>query len=395
MESEAPNATPLPGRVPSTVHRFPGGYTPQSRARRPQRSPATSPLSISRRPLSNGRRSAEPEFADRLVAGRPRAEAVGEAVPDLERVDELHRGLDSLPAGPLEADEDGDPVRPLGDPLRDHLDLLPGLVEVGPPAPDALFALVDGLEAGEDAAGVILDLGVTNREQRLEVVLVPGAVAALGELRVAELLGHDREPIAPSWLSCPSAPSGAGRRSSAGSSRPGPGRTPCPRSRGRHARAGRPGRDPSDGGRSSAGLRALVRLLGGTDSGGLRRLIRRSAPAAIEPGQAPADHGDQPERDQADAEVGGQREPAGDALLLLALEVLLVEDELAAHRRLDRDPLRGDCRVLGHEDRESGDPASLVQAERRFPGAVHGDRLGDPVGAGGDGLELLDDALLA
>src|SRR5215207_6749072 len=197
MESEAPNATPLPGRVPSTVHRFPGGYTPQSRARRPQRSPATLPLSISRRPLSNGRRSAEPEFADRLVAGRPRAEAVGEAVPDLERVDELHRGLDSLPAGPLEADEDGDPIRPLGDPLRDHLDLLPGLVEVGPPAPDALFALVDGLEAGEDAAGVILDLGMADHEQRIEVVLVPGAVTALGQLDVAGLRRHAREPIAP------------------------------------------------------------------------------------------------------------------------------------------------------------------------------------------------------
>src|SRR3954451_6537538 len=96
-------------------------------------------------------------------------ETVGEAAADLDRVDEPHRGLDPLPAGPLEADQDGDPVGPLGDPLRDHLDLAPGLVEVVPPDADALLAPVNRLQPWKDPAGVVLDLGVADGEQALEI----------------------------------------------------------------------------------------------------------------------------------------------------------------------------------------------------------------------------------
>ena len=120
-----------------------------------------------------------------LLGRRLRVEPEGEPVADLDRVDELHRGLDALPASPLEADQDGDAIGALDDPLRDHLDLAPGLVEVRPPARDPWLALVDGLEPGKDPAGVVGDLGVADGEQALEVVLVPGAVAALCNERIA------------------------------------------------------------------------------------------------------------------------------------------------------------------------------------------------------------------
>src|SRR3954453_1999713 len=106
-------------------------------------------------------------------------ETIGEAVADLNRVDEPHRGLDPLPAGPFEADQDGYPVAQLGDPLRDHLDLAPGLVAGLPPDADGLLAPVNRLQPRKDASRVVLDLGVADGEQALEIFRVPGPVAAL------------------------------------------------------------------------------------------------------------------------------------------------------------------------------------------------------------------------
>src|SRR5262245_25069751 len=127
-------------------------------------------------------RSVQAQLAQRLVGGRPGVESVGQPLADLDRVYELHGGLDALPPDALEPDQDSHPLGAFGDPLGDHLDPLPGLVEFAPPAPDPLLTPVHRLEAGKDAARVVLDLWVTDREQRLEVVLVPGAVAAFGQL---------------------------------------------------------------------------------------------------------------------------------------------------------------------------------------------------------------------
>ena len=136
---------------------------------------------------------------------------------------------------------------------------------------------------------------------------------------------------------------------------------------------------PSGGRGSGAGLCACG-LAG--PAAALRRPRRWTAAEALQPGQAPADHEDQGERDPADAEVGGEREPAGDALLLLALQQ--VSDRA---RRCESSASRtGRCadrdrRVGGHEDRQSGELAALVQAQRGLPAAVDVDRPGDPVDA--------------
>src|SRR5215207_968836 len=163
--------------------------------------------------------------------------------------------------------------------------------------------------------------------------------------------------------------------------------------------------------RPAAALRAPVGrwrlLLAAADLGAaLLGLLRRADPGrggpfartageALEPEQAPADQPDQEEGERGDREVAGEGEPAGDVVLPLPLKVLLVEDELTAHLRLGGDPLGRDRRVLGHEDRQAGDPAPLVEAKGRLPGPVDRDRLGDPVTAGGGLIEVLDDALLA
>src|SRR6476659_1462405 len=160
----------------------------------PRATRSSPPPTRTRTPSSAcSRASAQPELPDRLLGRRLGMETVGEAVANLDRVDEPHRGLDPLPADPFEPDQDGDPVGPFGDALRDHLDLTPGLVEAFPPAADALLARVDRLQPREDPAGVVLDLVMTDREESLEIVRIPGGVAALGQLGLGGLRGHERE----------------------------------------------------------------------------------------------------------------------------------------------------------------------------------------------------------
>ena len=87
-------------------------------------------------------------------------------------------------------------------------------------------------------------------------------------------------------------------------------------------------------------------------------------------------------------DVGDHDERARDVGLLLALEQLLVALELARELGSARDRLGRD-RLVGREvDRQALHGGALVQAQRRLPVAVHRDRLGRPLDARRDLLEL-------
>src|SRR4051794_22374542 len=117
--------------------------------------------------------------------------------------------------------------------------------------------------------------------------------------------------------------------------------------------------------------------------------------AAGEAQEAPGERCDEAGEDSEDDQVGADGEDGGDALLLLALEVLLVANERAREAPARRDLLDGDRRVGGHVDRHAGDRRALVQAKRRLPVVVDRDRLGGAVDAGTDLLQLVDDAAAA
>src|SRR5215212_8810785 len=121
----------------------------------------------------------------------------------------------------------------------------------------------------------------------------------------------------------------------------------------------------------------------------------RAALAAVHPHERPRDQRDERERDGEHREVGDQRERAGHALLLLALQHLLVRQETAREAGLRRDLLRGNRLVLRQEDRHRDERVALLDAHRRLPASVHRNRLRRAVDARPDLLERIDDAAAA
>ena len=72
---------------------------------------------------------------------------------------------------------------------------------------DPLLAAVDGLESPGRRRWCGTDLRVADRQQVVELVLVPGPVAALDDLGVGALLGHDPKLSRPRTLTRPADPS--------------------------------------------------------------------------------------------------------------------------------------------------------------------------------------------
>src|SRR5262245_66191660 len=69
---------------------------------------------------------------------------------------------------------------------------------------------------------------------------------------------------------------------------------------------------------------------------------------------------------------------------------MVIELEGAGLMGPDRDLRYRDRRVGGHIDRQPGQLPALVEAEGRLPGALHVDRLGDPIAARTDPIESVD-----
>jgi hypothetical protein len=83
----------------------------------------------------------------------------------------------------LEAAHHRIPVRPALDQVLDlERDPFPCLAEVAPEPPEALMAVVDGLDAGEQAGGAELDLGGDVLERALEVAVAPRAESGADRL---------------------------------------------------------------------------------------------------------------------------------------------------------------------------------------------------------------------
>ena len=91
----------------------------------------------------------------------------------------------------------------------------------------------------------------------------------------------------------------------------------------------------------------------------------------------------------------GGRQPAGDALLLLALEKLVVVDERAREGLLRRHLGGRDAGVLWHVDGEAEDLAAALQPDRDLPVAVDRDRLRGAVDAVAVGGEPVDEQAAA
>src|SRR3954453_6393216 len=117
--------------------------------------------------------------------------------------------------------------------------------------------------------------------------------------------------------------------------------------------------------------------------------------AAGEAQEAPGERCDEAGEDSEDDQVGADSEDGGDALLLLALEVLLVANEGPREAPAGRGLLHGDGRVGGKEDGHPGDGGALLESQCRLPVVVDRDRLGGAVDAGTDLLQLVDDAAAA
>ena len=117
----------------------------------------------------------------------------------------------------------------------------------------------------------------------------------------------------------------------------------------------------------------------GADAALARPGRRFGGGAPRDPAEAPGERRQEAEREGEHAERRRGGQPAGDALLLLALKELVVVDERAGEGSPRRHPRGRDGGVPRHVDGQAEDLAAALEPDRGLPVAVDGDRLGGAV----------------